>query len=139
MKKNIFIIVTTSILTLCACDKVYINGELDGMWNLHSVESDGTTIYPEAIYYSFQRHLTQISKHYDIGLPLRYLGNLRYTGDSVIMWGFYIHPLETHAATLEDLAQFHIYNDTAAFKVNRLNEEMLILQEKERIYTLYKW
>ncbi len=138
MKKILYIIIP--MLTLFACDKVYINGDLDGMWNLCSVELPEKTIYPNNIYYSFQRHLTQVSKHNDVGLPERYLGNLRYTGDSIIMWGFYIHPGEGHEATPEELAQFYLYSDTTAFAVISIDDENLVMQNKEmHTYTLRKW
>jgi hypothetical protein len=61
MKKALTIII--AILSLTACDKVYINGDLDGMWQLQQVEKEGNIEYPEGIYYSFQRHMAQVGKY----------------------------------------------------------------------------
>lgn len=137
MKKLILIFLST--VTLFACDKVYINGDLDGMWHLQSVSCEDSTIIPEAVYYSFQRHMTQISKHYDTELPLRFLGNMRHANGTLTMWGFHIHPLETHAATPEELALFHLCSDSTTFRVITLNEKRLVLEERGRIFTLRKW
>ena len=63
MKKILYILLVTS--TLIACDKVYINGDLDGMWKLKSVAYPDSISYPNHIFYSFQRHLTQLTKDND--------------------------------------------------------------------------
>lgn len=127
------------VLLFAACDKVYINGDLDGMWHLESMESGDTVIIPDDIYYSYQRHMTQISKHDDIELPLRFLGKMERKGDSLSMWGFRVHPYETYAPSLEVLEQFCLYSDSVTFVIDYLNEELLIMHDNERIYTLRKW
>ena len=137
MKKILYILLVTS--TLIACDKVYINGDLDGMWKLQQVESSSTTHYPTDIYYSFQRHLTQISKHYEEKLPLRYLGNLYYHGDTVTMSGFRKYLEEENVASPDILEGFHLYNDSTVFIIEKLNDETLIMRNEERRYTLRKW
>ena len=60
-------------LCLLSCEKVYINGDLDGMWKLQTVETTDTTIRPQNIYYSFQRHLVMLGEHFDTGFPNYYL------------------------------------------------------------------
>ena len=59
-------------LCLLSCEKVYINGDLDGMWKLQTVETTDTTICPQNIYYSFQRHLVMLGEHFDTGFPNYY-------------------------------------------------------------------
>ena len=78
MKKHIHIFIILLTTMLSACDKVYINGDLDGMWQLQKVENseDNTAEYKQNIYYSFQRNLTFISKQNETDAPLRYLGTL---------------------------------------------------------------
>lgn len=137
MKKIIYI--CTIVFSLIACDKVYINEELDGMWRLETVTYPDSIVYPKQIFYSFQRHLTQVSKHYDTGLPKRFLGNLDYRGNTLSMSGFYTFPMESYPATAEMLREFHIYNDSTVFKILVLEEEKLIMENEERIYALRKW
>ena len=137
MKKAILILVTT--LALSACDKVYINGDLDGMWRLESVVYPDSTAMPDQIFYSFQRHLVQVSKHDGTELPKRFLGSLDYRGTTLSMSNFQRFPLEEYPATTEMLKEFHLYSDSTAFNVITLDEERLILENGELIYTLRKW
>lgn len=137
MKKTILILVTA--MAFVACDKVYINGDLDGMWKLESVVYPDSTAMPDQIFYSFQRHLVQVSKHDGTELPKRFLGNLDYRGSTLSMSNFQRFPQEEYPATTEMLREFHLYSDSTAFNVITLDEEKLILENGERIYTLRKW
>lgn len=137
MKKTILILVTA--MAFVACDKVYINGDLDGMWKLESVVYPDSTAMPDQIFYSFQRHLVQVSKHDGTELPKRFLGNLDYRGSTLSMSNFQSFPQEEYPATTEMLREFHLYSDSTAFNVITLDEEKLILENGERIYTLRKW
>lgn len=134
-----FLFITAALLLLFSCDKVYINGDLDGMWRLVEVSGPDSTVYPHQIFYSYQRHLAQLGKHYDEGFPKRFLGNLYYDGNVLSMSGFYNFPYESKAATLEMLEEFYIYNDSAVFSILKLDQEILIMKNEERTYTLRKW
>lgn len=122
-----------------SCDKAFENGDLDGMWRLVKIDTENDYIEPVSIYYSFQRHLVQISKHHDIELPTRYLGNLHYRGDTISMSRFINFPYETQAATLDNLKEFYIYNDSSTFIINALNDDMLIMTSENGTYTLRRW
>lgn len=135
----VIIAVTALLYVSCEYDKVYVNGDLDGMWRLIRVETNDDDITPESVYYSFQRHLVQISKHHEIDIPTRFLGNLHYRGDTISMSGFINFPYETQAATLDDLKEFYLYSDSTMFIINRLDDEMLIMRNCERTYTLRRW
>ena len=139
MRKNIIVALTMTLVALASCDKVYINEELDGMWQLQKVERSDTVVYPQGIYYSFQRHLVQVSLHYEEGIPLRYLGNLDYQGDSLTASGFRKFLEEHIAATEKELSTFYIYDTTTTFHIDRLNEEVLIMHSNKAKYTLKKW
>ena len=137
MKRFFFILLLTSMFI--ACDKVYINGDLDGMWQLQKVECANGVYAPQDIYYSFQRHLTFVSKHYDEKLPMRYLGNLYYSGDTVIISGFRKFLEETILATPDILAGFYLYTDSTTFVIENLNDETLVMNSNYGRYTLRKW
>ncbi|MBR5511461.1 MAG: lipocalin-like domain-containing protein [Bacteroidaceae bacterium] len=136
--KRLFIILFSALMFV-ACDKVYINGDLDGMWQLQRVERGGEIAAPVDIYYSFQRHLTFVSKHYDEELPLRYLGNLHYSGDTVVMSGFRKFLEEEIVATVDALSGFYLYSDSTVFVVERLDDETLVMRSSDGRYTLRRW
>lgn len=143
MKRIIFIL-TIIIATLTSCvDNVYINGDLDGMWQLQKVEEkdDTTVIYPQDIYYSFQRNLTFISRMNETNNPLRYLGNLYYNEEekTVTINGLRNFPFESQVATLETLKKFMIFNTETVFDIQVLNNDQLIMDYENYRYTLRRW
>ena len=137
MKKIITAIICA--LALAACDKVYINGDLDGMWKVCQVEYSDTVHYPTDIYYSFQRHMAQVSKHYDEKPPLRFIGHMTYRGDTITMSGFRKYLEEDKIATPDILKGFYLYNDSSVLKIEKLDDEMLIMRSNEARYVLRKW
>ena len=137
MKKVLYILSAMALLT--SCDRVYINGELDGMWRLETVVYPDRTVHPQQMFYSFQRHMTQISEHNDSTLPRRFLGNLYYDGTTLTMSHFYVFPHESYPATAKILEEFHLYSDSSIFRIQSLDDELLIMKSGERTYTLRKW
>ena len=128
---------------LASCDNVYINGDLDGMWQLKMVENnnDASTTYPKNIYYSFQRNLTFISRQDETNNPLRYLGNLYYDEQekSVTINGLRNFPYEKYVATLNDLKQFMIFDTSTTFNIIELDNEQLIMEWNNYRYYLIRW
>lgn len=139
MTKSRLLIFLMALAALASCDKVYINGDLDGMWQLQRVETCDTTEYPQGIYYSFQRHMVQVGQYYSEGVPLRYLGELEYKKDSLTIGGFRKFLEEEKTATEDILATFYLYDKKSAFKIDRLDDEMLVLRSNRGLYTLRKW
>ncbi|MBR5277400.1 MAG: lipocalin-like domain-containing protein [Bacteroidaceae bacterium] len=137
MKKTAIILMLAAILA--ACDKVYINGDLDGMWKLQQVEQGEESHHPTDIYYSFQRHMAQVSKHYDEKPPLRFIGHMTYRGDTITMSGFRKYLEEDKIATPDILKGFYLYNDSSVLKIEKLDDEMLIMRSNEARYVLRKW
>ena len=128
---------------ISACDKIYINGDLDGMWKLQKVEniSDATVEYPQEIFYSFQRNLTFISKQNETDTPLRYLGNMYYSKEEncVTINGLRNFPNEQYVATLNDLKQFMIYDTDLIFNIITLDNKQLIMECGGYRYCLIRW
>lgn len=143
MKRNIHIFILLATIMLSACDYVYINGDLDGMWQLQKVENteDNSVEYKQEIYYSFQRNLTFISKQNETDAPLRYLGNLYYSeqDNSVTINGLRKFPNEKYIATLDDLKQFMIFDTNTTFNILKLDNEQLIMEYKSYRYYLKRW
>lgn len=127
---------------LSGCDKVYINGDLDGMWKLQKVEyNDTKTEYPQEIYYSFQRNLTFVSKQNETNSPLRYLGNLYYNekNKEIAINGFRNFPNEEYVATVDDLEQFKIFDTNTIFNILTLDKKQLIMECNNNRYYLTRW
>lgn len=137
--KRVILILSVITATLLSCDKVYINGDLDGMWQLQKVEFSDSAAYPQDIYYSFQRHLVQVSENYEEGLPLRYIGDLDYTGDTLRISGFRKFLEEEIVAGMNELERFLLYDTVTVFKVEVLDDSQLTLRSNRALYTLKKW
>ena len=60
------------LLLLFSCERIFINGELDGMWRLKRVESADEVMYPDSIFYSFQRHLVMMGIYSETQHPKNY-------------------------------------------------------------------
>ena len=128
-------------MSLCflSCEKVYINGDLDGMWKLQTVETTDTTICPQNIYYSFQRHLVMLGEHFDTGFPNYYLALFDREGDMLVMSNFYKWPVNQGVCDKEELKKYFIYSDTVKFIVEVLDEEVLVMRDGNRAYNFKKW
>lgn len=139
MKKALTTIIAT--LLLVACDKVYINGDLDGMWQLQKVEKDSNIEYPERIYYSFQRHMVQVGKYYENAeqLPKRYLGEMNYCGNTLVVYNFREFGKEENAATTDILQEYFLYDAQTEFSIEKLDEDYLIMKSDKATYILEKW
>lgn len=118
-----------------ACDKLPINGKLDGMWQLEEIEySNGDHIVPEATYYSFQLHLMKLTQVHEESLygskSDRYLGRFTHTNDSLIVYDFRIYYQEEESATPEQLIPFGITGTSEHFEVEKLNRKKMILKSR---------
>ena len=142
MKRFLHILLIFALM-FSACDNIYINGYLHGMWNLQKVEDceKGNLEYPQDIYYSFQHYLTFISKHNETEFPLRYLGNLYYdkVENTININGLRNFPNEKYVATLNDLEQFMIFDTNTTFNILTLDNEQLILEYNSYRYYLIRW
>lgn len=143
MKKTIQLLAIILATLITSCDNVYINGDLDGMWKLQKVEEEGIddAIYPEDIYYSYQRNLTFISIMNENDDPIRYLGNMYYNKEenTVTINGFTLFPHENHIADIDDLKKFMLYDLETVFTIEELDNRILIMRNDKRRYTFMKW
>ena len=140
--KKIYLIVVLVVLTSCF-DNVYINGNLDGMWQLQKVEniSNSTIEYPRDIYYSFQRNLTFISRMNETEKEVRYLGNLYYDSEEgvVSICGFRKFNDEKLVATTEILCQFMLFDLETVFFIEKLDKKQLIMNSGVYTYYFRRW
>ena len=137
LKKVLYICL---LLLTFSCERIFINEELDGMWRLRSVEDDVSVVYPDSIFYSFQRHLVMMGIYSETEHPDNwYMGCFEFNGDSLIMDNFYRYPGIVGDSDPKELECLHIYDDTMRFKVDYLSNELLQLSYGSIKYSFVKW
>lgn len=128
------------LLLVLSCERIFINGELDGMWRLERVESEADVVYPDSIFYSFQRHLVMMGIYSETEHPKNfYMGCFSYDGNNIVMDNFYRYPGMDGVCVPEELGNLFIYDVTANFKVENIDNKKLVLSSFGREYTFTKW
>lgn len=138
MSKKLLIYLVIPFI-LISCEKIYINGDLDGMWKLEKVVKGDSVEYPANICYSFQRHLVMLGEYYAEGFPDYYMAEFDYVGDMLTMTKFYKYPGRDDICDMEELKQYYIFSDTMVFIVDNLNSETLLMHTVDREYRFRKW
>lgn len=137
LKKFLYICL---ILVSISCERIFINGDLDGMWRLQRVETENSVEYPDSIFYSFQRHLMHLGIYSETEYPKKwYMGCFEFNGDSLVMDNFYRYPGIVGDSDPKELECLYIYDDTMRFKVDHLSNDELVLSTLGLRYTFIKW
>jgi len=127
------------LLLLTSCDKVPMNGDLDGMWQLMTVQTGQNVrnVRDDRAYMSIQLHLTQ---WYQGGNTL--YSHFVHEGDSIRFYDFAHDSLHRSKAddnewvTEEDMLNgamdaWGIHNLDARYRVRQLDGEALILEKAD--------
>ena len=147
IKKNIYRFFTASILILAiSCGSFDINGHLDGMWHLRTIEtlSDNTVtdVKEECIYYSVLQDLITVRR---LGVDeqgksyLQKIGRFVHTNDSLILHNFVVFQNEGISATAEELSVFYLDNVTSRYGIKCLEKDKMILRSSQRELTFKKF
>lgn len=143
MKNIIYILIALIATSFASCDKAFENGDLDGMWKLVKVETDTGEIFPENIYYSFQRHIVIMGIYAEEGMPQNlYMGYFFHKGTTMVMNNFYRKPGiegECDPAELENLYIYGYDGSDIEFAVKALSNERLVLSTGNLQYYFRKW
>ncbi|MBR3976397.1 MAG: lipocalin-like domain-containing protein [Bacteroidaceae bacterium] len=137
MKK--FFVLIALMMLLVSCERIYINGDLDGMWRLQTVETADTVYRPSNIFYSFQRHLVMLGEHKSEGFPNYYMAVFDRKEDTLRMTNFYKYPPASGVSNSIELKKYYIFSDTVDFCIEFLNGEALVMRNGERVYNFIKW
>lgn len=148
MKKytHILIILLAGALAT-SCESYQINGNLDGFWQVKSIENKQTGEVTQCkgdIYYSFQRELVLIS-YVSPNIPTgqmkeNYVAYFTHENDVITMTDFRIYlDREGKQAPLSKLAKFGLYDTFNTFRVEKLDKTSLILNSKEARIILRKF
>lgn len=105
---------------LFACESKFpINGDLDGMWKVTSIErKNGTVEKPDQMFYSVQLKLINVRRS-----GSSYLGYFKFTGDSLMM--------DMKQGTDDQMLQFGMKGLKDTFAVETLNRTKMVLYNGE--------
>lgn len=137
------------VASFTACDSYLINGHLDGMWQLQTIERNNpdTIIRNEGdLFYSFQRHTLIIG---DYNNPNELVGHLKdeqyvslfeYERDSLIIGEFHLYyKRENLPYDTTRLKRFGIYDKHTAFHIEELTAKRLVLRSDSALITMRKY
>lgn len=134
-----YILIGLVCLLLPSCYKSDINGQLDGQWQLMSIDNlaDGQISYPDQLYYSFQQHtarLGQVDLSNATGepVPTRYICNLDYNNPTVVL-------TVVAPSNLDELHKWGMYESPTTFTITTLNREELVLVSEQARLTLRRY
>jgi len=140
MKKFYFIIILIAFI-VTACDKVPMNGHLDGMWQLMAIQDNTagsvSDVKTNRLYYSFQLHLVELNNN-------EAFAHFSHRGDSIVMYdwcygnsdGNSVNVKMTDAAALN---KFGLYELRDSFKVEVLTSEKMQLRSRKATLSFRKF
>lgn len=145
-RPHLFTLIGLLTLTL-SCEDFDINGDLDGMWHLRSVETlsdqEIREVKSERIYYSVQQRLITVKRlttNEVTGKGYRqYIGRFNHTGDSLILHSFVLFQIEDSIATPEELSPFYLDGTVSRYAVRQLDNKQMVLRSTERELTFKKF
>lgn len=148
MKKYTYILtVLFTTLFASSCESYQIHGELDGFWQVQSIENKQTGEITQCkgdTYYSFQRDLVLVS-YVSPNIPTgqtkeNYIAYFTHENDVITMTDFRIYiDREGKQAPLSKLEKFGLHETFNTFYIEKLNNTSLILNSEKRRIVLRKY
>mgnify|MGYP003472103297 CR=1 FL=1 len=148
MKKYTYIlIVLFTTLFASSCESYQIHGELDGYWQVQSIENKQTGEITQCkgdTYYSFQRDLVLVS-YVSPNIPTgqtkeNYIAYFTHENDVITMTDFRIYiDRDGKQAPLSKLEKFGLHETFNTFYIEKLNNTSLILNSEKRRIVLRKY
>lgn len=135
LKYTIFIWFATSVMLsiVPGCQKSPINGDLDGQWQVMTVDPEAPeTIITERMYYCISLHTCQLS-YYGNGIWTS--GNMSYLDNKLTLE----FPNANSPESISKLQQYGIYTNPVTFTVDFPEKNKLILKDGDITITLRKF
>lgn len=121
------------ILALCVsagCRKAPINGDLDGQWQVMTIDfADGTSSQPDRVYYAIYLHTVQLHAVSGSGAT----GNMTYDRDASTLY------FDFPYAAPGTLKRYGISGSSVKFDILKLTSKILVLQSDEAMITFRKF
>ena len=139
-----------SVAFLGTCDKMPINGDLDGMWQLMTVQTPGHTrdAKTDQVYMCIQLHM--VEWRYVRNDKIHFYSHFRQQADSLYILDLY--HASTHAAVGSDdipvtasemalgaMDLWGIHTLDTRYRIHHLDENDLTLEKADTIYTFRKF
>lgn len=138
MKKQLYIFLII-LFTATACNKLPINGHLDGLWQLTSIDYNGEKKDTKAnrIYYAFQLKLMGLQENNH----MIFLGRFQQTPDSLFVYDFRkdITGDNSIEALPGDLSIWGIDGISERFGIEQLTDKQMILKSELRTLSFRKF
>jgi len=137
--KKLFII--SLVFLLAACDKVPINGNLDGMWQLMAIQDNATgrvsNMKNNRLYYSFQLHLVELNDN-------EAFAHFSHRNDSIVMYDWCYGNSDGNSVNVKmtdaiALNKFGLYELRDSFKVEVLTSEKMQLSSRKATLSFRKF
>lgn len=147
MKKIIYSILTACTLAwTTSCGDYDINGDLDGMWHLRTIETLANNsvenVKEQCVYYSIQQNLISVKRLYKPNSTEQYkqhIGRFIHTSDSLILHDFRVFQNEDIVSTPEDLAPFYLVGTTSRYAIKKLDADEMVLRTGSQEFTFKKF
>lgn len=138
---------TLFALVLTSCESYLVNGDLDGFWQVKSIEDKQTgdiTRCKGDIYYSFQRDLVLVSCTLSSNptgqMKENYIAYFTHENDTITMTDFRIYlDRDGKQALLQNLEKFGLYELYNVFHVEELTGKSLVLDSEKAHIILKKY
>lgn len=129
-------------LMFASCESYLINGDLDGFWQVQTIERLETGEIVQCnneFFYAFQRHLVQLtqypSTHVMGQMSTRYHASFDWRGDSISMGDFRAYDLDgsKQKAPLYELKKFGLYQEFTTFHIALSKKSLTLTSDSTRI------
>ncbi len=123
------------MMSICytSCQKSAINGDLDGQWQVMSIDPEPDNYNPEQrVYYCFSLHTVQLTA---FGGPWM-SGNILKFDDGSLALDF---PYATTPQDINRLRQYGINRNPVTFSIGHLDKNRLVLKDDDTTITLRKF
>lgn len=143
------ILTLTLIASLISCENYLINGQLDGIWQLQTIERNNpdTIIRNQGdLFYSIQRHTILVG---DYNNPSELVGQLKSEqydclferiGDSIKMDEFQLYyQRENEPYDTTRLKRFGLYEKKNTFLIEELTIKRLVLRSDSAVLTMRRY
>lgn len=130
-----YLFISIALTALSTCQKAPINGDLDGQWQVMSVEPEpDRQPFDVNIYYCFYLHTCHLTSY---GEGVWTTGNFSFDGESLSLDFPYLD-MEKPLVS-EKLSQFGISSNPVTFDVAHLDNKKMILKNGNTTVTLRKF
>lgn len=147
MRKSILIIFALITTIFASCDKVPINGALDGQWQIMEMEENGTTtsMKDKSLYCAFQLHVCMFGSKKE-GVR-KYFCKFEHTGNKMRFYTFTHRSAYTEEENIDKLITeeelgiilpWGFYSTDCTFDVIELNNSTMILSANGKKITYRK-